>query len=83
LKYKVETLQGANEVAFKAHFALHSSYSAESKPLWMLLQRVVYKIKTAYDLQSRNAAVKNTYAKFGIDIGQDIPRAARRRATKT
>lgn len=47
--YEVESGERAIDVCFKAFFALGSKYPLESRPLWLLIQRAVYKLKLPAD----------------------------------
>lgn len=45
-----EGLPTAFDVCFKLFFSLKLKYPAESKPIWMFLQSMVYEISTDFDI---------------------------------
>ncbi|CAH0562823.1 unnamed protein product [Brassicogethes aeneus] len=52
IKYKLETPIKALDVAFKVFHTVNAEYPAECQHVWLLIQRLVYNINTAYDKPS-------------------------------
>ncbi|KAK3915211.1 Spore wall protein 3 [Frankliniella fusca] len=47
--YRVNSVVKAVDVCFKATTALHANYPTESQRVWVLIQRLLYDISTAWD----------------------------------
>ncbi|KAJ1523151.1 hypothetical protein ONE63_001044 [Megalurothrips usitatus] len=64
-EYIVESPLKAIDVAFKSFHALHATYPAESEPMWLFLQKGIYKFKTKWDRHFDSVEnVVQTYANF-------------------
>jgi len=50
--YRVESPLRAVDVTFKVFHSLHLQYPQQSEVLWMLLQKLVYGLNTAWDRKS-------------------------------
>lgn len=47
--YSLPTVTKCADIAFKPIIALNTEYPKGAEPIWLLLQKVVYKIHTAYN----------------------------------